>query len=184
MAKRAPNRAAERARAYRVRKRLHDQGDHSKCVVGNCVVITPESVMRHVTSDEPVTPVEVAEDSRGLGARGQGLWDEMTARWVPSPLHREMLMEACRMADRLEKFDLQLKGREWLRFRVRDEEGTEVVVYIDGLLRAARELQGEFRMVIADLVKAMPVKKEQQKGGGVLADLAAKRAARSAHTAG
>lgn len=184
MAKRAPNRAADRARAYRERKRLHEQGDHAKCVVGNCVVITPEAVTSRVTPDEPVTDAEASGDPQALGWRGQKLWDEMTASWAPSPLHREMLLEACRMADRLQKIDLQLQGREWLKFRVRDEEGTEVVVYIDGLLRAARELQGEFRMVIADLVKAMPAKKEPQKGGGVLADLAAKRAARGASTAG
>lgn len=173
--------AASRARAYRDRKKRHDQGDHSRCVLGKCVVITPDAVTSHVTPDEPVTP---PESSQGLGARGQALWDELTASWTPSPLQRELLIEACRMADRLEKLDGHLKGREWLRFRVSDEEGTEVKVYVDGVLRAVRELQGEFRMAVADLVKAMPVKQEPKKGGGVLADLAAKRAARSVNAAG
>jgi hypothetical protein len=179
----ADKKAAVRAKMYRDRKRRHEQGDHTCCVVGNCVVVTPESITSPVTPDGPVTGREAVVDEMGLSARGRRLWDEMTAGNDPSPLHREMLLEACRMADRLERLDRHLKGEDWLRFWSRNDDGTRVEVIVDKLLTEARELQSAFRMAVTDLVKAFPPKKEP-KGGGVLADLAAKRAARSAQTAG
>ncbi|WP_157360592.1 hypothetical protein [Amycolatopsis thermoflava] len=123
-------------------------------------------------------------DEMGLSSRGRRLWDQMTAAWQPSPLHREMLLETCRMADRLERLDRHLKGEDWLRFWSRNDDGSRVEVVVDKLLTESRELQSAFRMAVTDLVKAAGAQKPQPKGGGVLADLAAKRAARSAHTAG
>jgi len=172
--------AAERARRYR----RHRQGDHSLCLVGNCTAVTAVTVTENVTLNLPVTRTEPVDAVPGLGERGQRLWDDVTAYWKPPAMHREMLLEACRMADRLEKLDRQLKGEDWLRFWTRDDDGSEVTVYVDKVLSEARELAGQFRMVIADLAKAMPAAKPEKKGGGVLADLAAKRAARSAQTSG
>jgi hypothetical protein len=162
--------AAERARAYRDRKRRHEQGDHSKCVVGRCVVITPESMTSRVMHDEPVTALDGPE---GLGGRGSRLWVEMTVSWEPSPLHREMLLEACRMADRLDRLDRQLAGEDWLRFWARNDLGTEVTVFVDKALTEARELQSAFRMAVTDLVKAAGSAKPERRGGGKLASVTA-----------
>ncbi|RZQ59828.1 hypothetical protein [Amycolatopsis suaedae] len=128
-----------------------------------------------------MTPVP---DEQGLGQRGRRLWDEMTAAWAPSPLHREMLLEACRMADRLDRLDRHLNGEDWLRFWSRNDEGTRVEVIVDKVLTEARELQSAFRMAVADLVKAAPAKQPERKGGGVLVALAAKHAEPAARGSG
>ncbi|MFC3454016.1 hypothetical protein [Amycolatopsis speibonae] len=115
-----------------------------------------------------------SEEIPSLGDRGQKLWDAMTASWSPSPIHREQLVELCRMADRLEKLDRQLKGEDWLRFWSRNDDGTEVTVYVDKVLSEARELANAFRTLGADLVKAAGVKKDPTaKGGGKLASVTA-----------
>lgn len=38
-----------------------------------------------------------------LGERGARMWAESTAEWRLSSAHMELLLEACRMADRLER---------------------------------------------------------------------------------
>jgi hypothetical protein len=111
------------------------------------------------------------------------LWRELTADGEPSPLHRVLAIEACRIADRLDSLDRQLHGHDWLRFR-HDESGAEVTVHVDRVLAEAREQATTLRGIVADLVKTLgSAKPEKQRGGGVLADLAARRAARSAQAA-
>lgn len=166
--------AAERARRYR----RHRQGDHSLCLVGNCPAVTVDSVTESVTNSVmPGATVErpAGEDGAvGLGERGQRLWDDMTASWRPSPIHREQLLELCRMADRLEKLDRQLKGEDWLRFWSRNDDGTVVEVFVDKVLSEARELASAFRALGGDLVKAVNATKTPgAKGGGKLASVLA-----------
>lgn len=166
--------AAERARRYR----RHRQGDHSLCLVGNCSAVTvdsvTESVMASVTSGLPVPPSRPSGEDAGLGDRGQRLWDDMTTSWKPSPIHREQLLELCRMADRLEKLDRQLKGEDWLRFWSRTDDGSVVEVYVDKVLSEARELASAFRALGGDLVKAANATKAPGvKGGGKLASVTA-----------
>lgn len=160
--------AAERARRYR----RHRQGDHSLCLIGNCSAVTPVTVTETVTAELPVTPPGPRGEVGGLGDRGQKLWDDMTASWKPSPVHREQLLELCRMADRLEKLDRQLKGEDWLRFWSRTDDGSEITVYVDKVLSEARELAGAFHRLGLDLVKAAgAVKPSGTKGGGKLASV-------------
>jgi hypothetical protein len=113
-----------------------------------------------------------------LGRMGSRLWAEMTAAKDPDPLDRPLLIEACRIIDRLDKLDRQLDGHDWLRFRA-NEDATEVTVYVDRVLAEAREQATALRMILADLKKALAPATPEKKGGGVLADLAARRAARS-----
>jgi hypothetical protein len=129
-------------------------------------------------------PVVEPVESRvvGLGPTGQRLWQELTEAGEPDPLQRVMLVEACRIADRLDSLDRQLHGHDWLRFR-HDETGVEVTVHVDRVLTEAREQATALRGIVADLAKTL-AKTPKAKGGGVLADLASRRAARSAHTAG
>jgi hypothetical protein len=164
--------AAERQR----RRRKHMQGNHSDCLVGNCPAVTPVTVTENVTSGLNVAPTSGSLAPSELDARGQKLWDELTASWTPSPLHRELLLEACRMADRLEKLDRQLKGEDWLRFWSRNDDGSEVTVYVDKVLAEARELAAQFRQTAEVLVKAAGAVKPV-KGGGKLASITALGAA-------
>jgi hypothetical protein len=111
-----------------------------------------------------------------LADRGRRLWAAMTATWAPSPMHRELLLEACRMADRLEKLDRQLKGEDWLRFWARNHDGTQIDVIVDKVLAEARELAAQFRQTAEVLVKAAGAVKPV-KGGGKLASITALGAA-------
>lgn len=101
------------------------------------------------------------------------MWDDVTASWNPPPLLAANLMEACRIADRLEKLDRHLKGEDWLRFWSRNDDGTRIEVIVDKLLSEAREQATAFRMITADLIKAAGAAKPQPKGGGKLASVTA-----------
>ncbi|AKY02527.1 terminase small subunit [Mycobacterium phage Brusacoram] len=61
-----------------------------------------------------------------------------------------LIVEACRMADRLEAFDELLAGRRetWMKLKV----GREVVeVYVDKVLAEARQCATVFRHYLADI---------------------------------
>ena len=156
------------------RARRHRSGDHSLCRPENC---------RLGAAEEPL-PIPAKDlDAVGLGPRGSELWRSMNPTSL-GPLRQAMLLEACRIADRLDTLDRQLHGDAWLRFR-HDESGAEVTVYVDRVLAEAREQATAFKGLIVELQKATAAQKPpSSSGGGVLADLAAKRAARSAGTAG
>lgn len=152
------------------------------CLPERCPALTEQ---RDVTLPGNVTPDAASVPAAlGLDSRGSRLWLEMTAAWTPSPIHREQLVELCRIADRLEKLDRQLKGEGWLRFHSRTDDGSVVEVIIDKVLTESREQATAYRLIAADLVKAAGAQKSEPKGGGVLDALAAKRAARSTSTAG
>lgn len=140
-------------------------------------------------SDRCANAVEVDQAARP-GSRahptvfeesGGRLWDAVTTSTSLGPLQMPLLVEACRIADRLDVLDRQLHGHDWLRFH-HDESGAEVTVYIDRVLAEAREQAIALKGIVAELTKPGAAAKPQQptKGGGVLADLAARRAARSA----
>lgn len=158
------------------RSRRHASGDHSLC--------RPERCAEAVVDDTPSVPL--APDSPGgLRERGQRLWNAMTAAGSLGPMQSVLLLEACRIADRLDTLDRQLRGDAWLRFRL-DESGVEVTVYVDRVLAEAREQATALKGIVTELAKlagqSRPV--PAKKGGGVLADLAARRAARGSLPAG
>lgn len=152
------------------RLRRHRQGDHSLCRSDKCPALFEKALARGETLATPPNGM--------LGERGLNLWNQMTSTWTPSPLHAEMLLEACRMLDRLDRLDRQLRGEDWLRFYVRDDAGAEVAVYVDKALTEARELQTAFKALATELVKVAGAAEPKQKGGGVLNDLADELAAR------
>lgn len=135
-----------------------------------------------------------------LGLPGRDLWVEMEAEGLP-PMQRVLLLEACRITDRLEKLDRQLAGEDWLRFRL-DDEGVEVTVIIDKALSEARQqatalkqIMGELRQasagsrspgrpsVEAKAAESSGVKKSGGTGGSI-SDLTARIAERGAASAG
>lgn len=154
------------------RSRRHGSGDHSMCRPDRCAAAVEEDqVARSVGRVRPMA----------FGDSGDQLWDAVTASTSLGPLQMPLLVEACRIADRLDALDRQLHGHDWLRFR-HDESGAEVTVYVDRVLAEAREQATALKGIVAELTKPGAAAKPQQptKGGGVLADLAARRAARSA----
>lgn len=165
---------AERARRYR----RHKAGDHSLCVKGRCAALSDGR--RAEAAAEPRGPT-------GLDVAGRRLWDEMTADGAVAPMQAVLLLQACRIVDRLDRLDRQLHGEDWLRFR-HEESGEDVRLYVDRVLAEEREQAVALKTIVAELRQALGKQAQQpqqrQKGGGVLGDLAARRAARSAHTAG
>lgn len=152
------------------------------CLPGHCAAVTE---IRDVTLPElPDVTGPVQRPDLPFGDSGSRLWVAVTSAGELGPLQRPLLIEACRIVDRLDTLDRQLHGEAWLRFR-HDESGAEVTVHVDRVLAEAREQATALKGIVAELVKALgSAKPEKPKGGGVLADLAARRAARSAQTSG
>lgn len=134
-----PSPAAVRQRRYR----KHRAGDHSLCLQGNCKVLTPA-----VTVDG----ASPGSDADQLGPAGATLWREVMAS-NPPPLQRVLLLEACRIADRLSRLDRQLDGEDWLRFRI-NEDGDEIRVIVDGVLAEARQQATALKSIVAELRQA------------------------------
>lgn len=109
---------------------------------------------------------------KGLGARGRRLWNEVTEEHDLDPVQRVLLEEACRCADRLDRLEGKLSGREdaWVNLRTRAEsmtdEGVTIDLVIDGALSEARQQQNVFKQLLASL--RLPDEagvRPQQRGG-------------------
>jgi hypothetical protein len=157
------------------RSRAHHAGDHSLCRPDRCNVVAAE---------EALLVVRQTAEPDGLHAGGQRLWQQVTAGSSLGPVAMTMLTEACRIVDRLDTLDRQLKGDAWLRFR-HDESGTEVTVFVDRVLAEAREQATTLKGLLVELQRLMPSKSAPAKrvGGGV-ADITARIAARRSPSAG
>lgn len=132
-------------------------------------------------------PEPAIEPAEGFAPRGARLWSEMTAeRSDLSPAERVLLEEACRTADRLDRLDAFLLGRQdaWLRFHARNEDGSVVRVVVDRALTEVRQQQDTFRGMVADLVKKQGAKAATGEPEASPSDELAKRRAESRRTAG
>ncbi len=118
-------------------------------------------------------------------ARARELWDELAGRLDASG--RILLLEACRMADRLDRLDAIVDGNdEWLR--VSTEHG-DVVVAVDAALAEARQHATALRGLLADLAKLVPKGRTPRspdgtRPGGGLAGFSTRLAARRGASSG
>jgi len=170
------------------RSRLHRGGDHSLCVVGRCPDVTPP-VTRHTDSDQ-------GKQDGNLAAAGRNLWSLMTAGAMLGPMQKVLLLEACRIVDRLDKLDDQLTGtdREWLSLEPLDEHGATVIVVVDRALSEARQQASVLKGLLSEIRQAgrtgvrpasgTGAPAAPQGGGSSLGDLAARIAARASPPAG
>lgn len=100
--------------------------------------------------------------------------------------HRVLAEEACRIADRLDRLDEVLTGpgTAWMRFRVAEGD-TEVTVVVDRALSEARQQAVALKAIVSELRQAAGSARQPTKGGGgVLDQLASRRAARIAGAEG
>lgn len=127
---------------------------------------------------DSVTP----DQTTGFGNRGTRLWREEGGEALTGA-RRMLLEEACRTVDRLDRLDSILAGDpgEWMRFRV-SEGGTEVTVTIDRALAEARQQAIALAQILTKFRQGSDAKPAT--GGGILDQLAAKRAQRRANPAG
>lgn len=156
--------AAQRQKRYR----HHHAGDHSLC--------DPMRDCRRGMGprrDADATPQPV---DHGFGSRGRELWDDMSGH--VGPAHRMLLVEACRLVDRLDRLDRVLRGEDWLDDR--DDRFGRVVIVVDQAVTEARQHVSALKAIVAQLEprpKAAPVSPPARRGGG-LADLTARIEAR------
>jgi hypothetical protein len=133
-----------------------------------------------------------------LGETGRALWDDLTKDLVLGPAQLALLLEACRIADRLDKLEARLSGddEEWLRVEPDYENPDQpVVVIVDKALAESRQqalalkgLLSEIRQAAkssASNTPAVPVTPAQgaSAGGGNVLSLAAGIAARRSNPA-
>lgn len=173
---------ADRSRRYRAHKR----GDHSLCPPDrpDCATVTPSQPS--VARDAAMTP--------RLRARGRRMWDQLVDDGDPIEVV-VLVEEICRCADRLDRLDAIVNGRDraWLTLDV-DDVG-EVTVVVDKVLGEARQQQMAFKALLGELraIRGASAKstgrgrtpQASSKGGGAgVADLAARIAARRSRPAG
>lgn len=125
-------------------------------------------------------------EPEGLGAGGAALWAQcVAAKPSMNPGELAVLVEACRIKDRLDRLHGLLIGdvAEWAR--VRDFDGDrESAVMVDKVLTEARLHAGELRQLVDKLRLDANVKKEADDGDvDQLAQLRANRASRQAGAA-
>jgi len=166
------------------RSRKHKRDDHSECLLGHCDAVTPQV-------SEPITPP--VTDVPQLSAAGSQLWRDMSQGLAP--MHRVLLLEACRIADRLDKLDRKLRGedRDWLTLQL-PEDGSIAVVVVDKALSEARQQATALKQIVAELRqttavkqgKPVPSRQPSTAGGtgGSLSDLTARIAQRDGASAG
>lgn len=86
-----------------------------------------------------------------LGTRGLRLWKSIATGRKLSEIESQNLVEACRIADRLEKLDEMIRGDEdaWFRIKLpRNDEGV-VEVLINDPMKEARMHAAALRQLIA-----------------------------------
>jgi hypothetical protein len=90
------------------------------------------------------------------------------------------LVEAARIADRLDDLDLIISGKgvlQLLRFRLSDDEGRVAEVKFDGVLAEARQQASAFKAILAQL--GVPKVETIVKRRSGVDELRARRAARA-----
>lgn len=121
---------------------------------------------------------------------GRWLWRELVEKGSPSPSERVLIVEACRLVDRLDRLDAISNGKDraWLQLseELGDVTDGQVTVIVDKVLAEARQQQTTLKQLIAELRQATSgtAPAAQGQGGSFLDQLAARRKARLADAAG
>jgi hypothetical protein len=167
---------ADRQRRFRERRKRHEQGDHSHCVAGKC------DRLDAVTRD--VTAVTLPVDGLRLDSAGRRLWEELGGEGETAG-RRVLILQACRIADRLDALDRLLAGdaRDWLEIVETKGNPERQELVIDKALAEERGQATTLKQLIAELRQSGGTEQQDQ-GGDILDQLAARRAARLANAAG
>lgn len=100
------------------------------------------------------TPDDVPVPPDYLKAKGRALWESVTGKYRLTEGALVLLGEACRTADRLERFAAALSSRSVLWFEVGDIEQADeagVPVVVNGMIGEARQLQTTLRQTLTQL---------------------------------
>lgn len=130
--------------------------------------------------------MEAGEVPVGLGFRGGDMWTSLTDGRQWDAAWEVLILEACRIADRLEQLNDVIAGKGVLKlmhFRhVVTGEETKIEMTVDAVLMEAREQAGALRQIISQLKLGQA--SEKKTGRSALDDLAARRTGRRSEAAG
>ncbi|HEU4422054.1 MAG TPA: hypothetical protein VFR67_05880, partial [Pilimelia sp.] len=165
---------ADRQRRRRARLKAHEQGDHSQCLSGPCV--EPAGDERDVTG---------TDDGLRLGPAGHRLWDELAGDRETAG-RRVLVLQACRITDRLEALDQLLRGdaEQWLDIVATKGDPDRQELVIDKALTEERQQATALKQLLAELRQGATTTGGQEQGGSILDQLAAQRAKRLANASG
>lgn len=118
-----------------------------------------------------------------LGPGGRALWTELAPGGQVAPGERSLIIEACRIVDRLDKLDTMLAGdaSAWITLTSRPGCDDVVEVVIDKQLGEARQQATTLKALLGELRQMRGGKLGRAASGGSVADeLAAARKKRLA----
>lgn len=121
----------------------------------------------------------------GLGQRGAQLWRDLRKGGPFGPVDGALVVEACRIADRLDKLDALLAGdaQSWIDLVESRGNPETLEVVIDKPLAEARQQALALKQIFTELRQQRGVSSGEA-GGDELDELAARRAKRVADSAG
>lgn len=143
-----------------------------------CINADRQAAEQSRPDPDPAPPLpEWIPPEQGLADRGRRLYREFTADGPLTGGERVLLEEACRIADRLDQLDDFLRGHEdaWMRFHVRNEDGSIVQVVIDKALSESRQQALALKGLVAELRAARAKQPEETKPEATRRDELAKR---------
>jgi hypothetical protein len=116
------------------------------------------------------------------------LRDHFAKQSAADPTVEALVVEACRIVDRLDQIDAIITGKtEWIqlmRFRTRNEDAQEVTVTLDGVLAEARQQSAALKALMMQLgVGKADMSGKAEGTGDPLDEITARRAARGGSTA-
>lgn len=120
----------------------------------------------------------------GLGPRGRALWKTLHAERVFTAGAQVLAEEACRIADRLERLDGILRGKdaEWLTFREIEEGSGQIAVYVNDVLEQARKQELALKQLVAEIRQSTAGGEQGAEPTDVADELQKKREARLAQS--
>lgn len=119
-----------------------------------------------------------------LKRAGRELWEEITAAYDLDASARVVLLEVCRMRDRLERFAAALSSQSTLWFELGEPQETmdgdvQMQVVVSGMISEARQMQAAIRHSLNG-IGVLKQAERKQEGESMMDQLKAKREERLA----
>lgn len=118
-------------------------------------------------------PVAAPANPHKLGDRGAALFDAVSTGRTMSAIDIVNLVEACRLADRLEKFHDLLTGErsEWFLLKL-SEDGDEITVEVSDVVNKARLHASTMKTLLAGFEASVGAESEAAPTGEVPSNVA------------
>lgn len=107
-----------------------------------------------VAYDQPVEDEPSKPYPMYLNAAGRRLWREVTDGYDLNPAALQVLTHACRMTDKLERFDAALSSRSSLWFELDTDEADVdkgVPIVVNGMIGEGRQLANAIRTALSQI---------------------------------